>query len=342
MISELLVIFFCAFIAFSLSAVCGGGAGLLMMPALGLTLPASQIPASLSIGTFTSSASRIAFFTRHIRWKIFWWFVPTAIPAAFIGAWLLHYINPVYLEIVMGIFLVGNLPALFRKSNDVDEPGAKHVTLLGVGFLAGFLSGLTGAVGLLFNRFYLRYGLSKEQIVATRAANEVRLHIIKLCLYVSFGLITGRVIGIGAAVALGGLTSTWFMKWGLKKISKALFSKVGYASMVISGVVMLTQSTDLLFSGNNAYLSFAPISGGIESKLQWQRASFAIEFEYDEGLEYEQKIPFSELPVGKQVLVSNQKGDADAIIVEEVFGVGTHSYEAYFFKDHNLVKKIDI
>lgn len=338
----LIVIFFCAFVAFSLSAICGGGAGLLMMPALGLYLPASQVPSALSIGTFASSASRIGIFFRSIRWKIVWWFVPTAVPAAFLGAWLLHFINPLYLEIGMGLFLVGNLPALFRKKSEGANPAASHPMLLVVGFLAGFLSGLTGAVGLLFNRFYLRYGLSKESIVATRAANEIILHLIKLALYFSFGLITTKVIGIGVAIALGGLSSTWFMKWGLKKISEWFFRRVGYASMVLSGVVMLSQSTNNLFLQNNAHLSFTPISEGVESKLQWQRASFAIEFEYDEGFEYEQQIPFEELPLEKQLLVNGQRADSDNVIIEEVFGFGSHSYEAYFFKDHKLVRTIEI
>jgi uncharacterized membrane protein YfcA len=343
MIGVLILIFCCSFLAFSLSAVCGGGAGLLLMPALGLYLPIAQVPPALSIGTLSSSASRIFIFYKSIRWSIVRWFVPTAVPAVFLGAWLLHFVNPLYLEILMGIFLISNLPFLFRKK--VSEPApdkASHKLLLVIGFLAGFLSGLTGAVGLLFNRFYLRYGLSKEEIVATRAANEVILHVIKLALYFSFGLITGKVVGVGVAIALAGFLSTWFMKWGLKKISELFFRRVGYASMVISGFVMLTQSGNKLFAQHHAYFTFVPIATGVESKLQWQQASFAIEFEYNEGLEYEQKIPFSLLPLDRQAIVNAQKGNADHIIIEEVYGFDSHSYEAYFFSKSQLIKKIDL
>ena len=49
-----IIVFACAFLAFSLSAVCGGGAGLLMIPLLGQYLPITQVPAALSIGTFSS------------------------------------------------------------------------------------------------------------------------------------------------------------------------------------------------------------------------------------------------------------------------------------------------
>jgi len=343
MISSLVLLFLCSFLAFSLSAVCGGGAGLLLMPVLGLVLPVTQLPAALSIGTLSSSASRMAVFFLKIRWDIVRWFVPAALPAVFLGAWLLHFVNPIYLEIIMGLFLVSNLPLLFKSNQQsgTSPARASHWILSLIGFLAGFLSGLTGAVGLLFNRFYLRYGLEKEEIVATRAANELILHFIKLCLYASFGLITGKVIEIGIAIAAAGLLSSWFMKWGLKKVSELFFRKVGYASMVLSGLVMLVQSGDTIMTTHTAYLTFLPVANGMESKLQWQKANFSIEFEYDEGLEYEQEIPLADVPAGKRDFVINQKENADQIHIEEVFGFGSHSYEAYYFRDGKLIKKID-
>ena len=219
------------------------------MPALGVFVPSAQVPAALSIGTFSSSASRIAVFFSKIRWRIVQWFVPAAVPAVLFGALLLRYLNPIYLEVIMGIFLVGNLPALFKKPNEsAVAANASHRLLIVIGFLAGFLSGLTGAVGLLFNRFYLRYGMSKDEIVATRAANEMLLHLIKLGLYASFGLLTSKVISTGVVIAVASLLSSWFMKQGLKKISELFFRRIGYASMVVSGVVMLTQSGNAMIS----------------------------------------------------------------------------------------------
>jgi uncharacterized membrane protein YfcA len=257
MTTSLIVLFLCTLLAFSLSAVCGGGAGLLLMPVIGLYLPSAQLPATLSIGTAASSLSRLAIFYTSIRWSIVKWFVPAALPAVLIGAFLLRYINPLYLEIIMGLFLIGNLPALIKKPTEKKhKPDSSHRSLIIIGFLAGFLSGLTGAVGLLFNRFYLKYGLSKEEIVATRAANEIILHIIKLILYASFGLLTGSVITMGVVIATAGWLSSWFMKWGLKQISEVFFRKIGYGAMVLSGVMMLTQSTANVFNQNKGDINF--------------------------------------------------------------------------------------
>jgi hypothetical protein len=93
---------------------------------------------------------------------------------------------------------------------------------------------------------------------------------------------------------------------------------------------------------NGAYVSFVPVSGGLESKLQWQESNLSVEFEYNEGFEYEKVIPFSDLPADKQALVRSQEDDADRVVVEEVFGFNSHSYEVYFFNGKNLLRKLDV
>ncbi|MBC7390786.1 MAG: sulfite exporter TauE/SafE family protein [Opitutaceae bacterium] len=341
MFATLAIIFIVSYLAFSLSAICGGGAGLMLIPVLGRILPVSQVPAALSIGTFISSASRIFAFFSKIRWDIVKWFVPAALPAVWLGAWLLKFVNPIYLELSMGLFLISNLFSLFKAKKEV-KPGKKsNFKLLIIGFLAGFLSGLTGAVGLLFNKFYLQYGLSKEEIVATRAANEVLMHLLKIVLYTLFGLISIKVLSVGLTVAISALLSTWTMKWLLPKLSELFFKYLGYSAMVLSGFVMLSQSGQTILSQNKGNVSFTPIAEGIETKLQWQKSNFSIEFAYDDGFEYEQQIPFEELDSERMQIVLSQKKLADKIIIEEVYGIGTKSYEAYFFHNNQLSHQID-
>src|SRR6218665_2226592 len=338
----LLIIFVCSFLAFSISAICGGGAGLMLIPILGKLLPISQVPAALSIGTFTSSASRIIVFKKSIRWDIVRFFVPPALPAVWLGAWLLKFVNPVYLEIAMGLFLVSNLTFVFKKSKEIGEvEKPRSIALIIIGFLAGFLSGLTGAVGLLFNKFYLRYGLTKEEIVATRAANEVILHLVKIILYTLFGLISLKVVYVGVVVALSAILSTLSMKWILPRLSEVLFKKIGYFAMVFSGIIMLAQSGTDLLSANNGSLTANSMSKGLETKLKWQNAHYALEFTFDESFEFEQVIPITDLTGNQQNLVRNIIKNADKIVVEAVYGIGTKSYEAYYFINNKLIDKFD-
>ncbi len=339
---SLIVIFGAAVAAFGVSAVAGGGAGLILLPLLGLALPAAQVAAALSIGTAVSSASRLALFRSAVRWDIVRWFVPPALPAVWLGAKLLTFINPLYLELAMGLFLMANLPLLFRSSAQLNtaRPSPNWVLSL-IGLAAGFVSGLTGAVGLLFNRFYLRYGLTKEEIVATRAANEVVLHVVKLALYASFGLLTGRALTLGGIIALAAILSAWGMTWLLPRLSDGLFRRIGYAAMVVSGLTLFTEAAGQVVATNTVAISYAPLSNGLTTQLQWRQQFFALEFEYDDGFEFERSIPFSELPDDKQKLAKKLGQGADRLFVEEVFAVGEHFYELYTY--HNgILRKFDL
>lgn len=343
MIVTLIVVLIVSFLAFSISAICGGGAGLVLIPVLGLLLPVSQVPAALSIGTFTSSASRLVAFKENIRWSIVKYFVPAALPAVWLGVWMLRFVNPVYLEVVMGIFLVSNLTSFFQKSKEIISAEKSSNTTLGlIGFSAGFISGLTGAVGLLFNRFYLRYGLSKEEIVATRAANEIILHLVKIILYAWFGLLTMKVFILGLIVAVSAVISTWVMKWVLPRISDVSFKKIGYGAMAFSGFAMLFQSGANLIMNNNSDIEINKIANNSMPKLHWYDGEYAVEYPYDTdtGLEFEQKISIKELSTKHKRLVLSKAKGTDKVIIEAVYSVGKKSYQAYYFKDNIFMKEI--
>ncbi|GAB2546891.1 hypothetical protein GCM10027085_42660 [Spirosoma aerophilum] len=334
-----LLLFGCALLAFSLSAVCGGGAGLLLLPLLGSLLPGAQVPAALSIGTVSSSVSRIIAFWPRIRWDVVVWFVPPALPAVWIGAKLLAYINPLYLELLMGLFLMANLPLIFRSTKELEvvHPLPNGYLAL-IGLAAGFVSGLTGAVGLLFNRFYLRYGMGKEEIVATRAANEVMLHLVKLALYASFGLLTGKALTLGAVIAVAALLASYGMKWLLPRLSEGLFRRVGYTAMVVSGLSLFTEAAGQVVTNAPIDIDYSPVANGMSTQLQWRNKLFSLEFEYDEGFEFEHTIPFGELPPDKQVKAKKLSQGADHMVLEEVFGIDKHAYEVYVYRKGKLEK----
>jgi len=339
---EILIIFVCSYLAFTLSAICGGGASLILMPVIGSLVPVKLVPAALSIGTFTSSGSRLWFFYHHVSWHVVKYFVPPALLAVTIGAYLLKFMNPLYIEMMMGLFLVGNVPYLFTRKirDDVSMP-VSNAGLTAIGFCAGFLSGLTGAVGLLFNRFYLRHGLSKEQIIATRAANEMVLHLIKFLLYSLMGLISAKALYLGLAIAASSVISSWSLKWVLPLLNMMVFKKIGYSAMVLSGFLLLFQSGRDMLTLNRGDITARPIARGLETKIQWQNANYALEFKYDEGFEFEQVIPFSTLNTEQQNFVRSKKMPGDRIVVEEVYSIGEKTFEAYYYSGKRLRNKID-
>ncbi|MDN4029804.1 sulfite exporter TauE/SafE family protein [Chryseobacterium gambrini] len=337
MLIEIILLFFGTIFAFWLSAICGGGASLILIPILNLLLPASVVPFSLTIGTFTSSVSRIAVFKKHINWKIFFWFVPFSIPAVLIGAYLIKYINPNYLQLIVAFFLVSNVPQLFKKvkDNEKDDNTSPTYVLAIIGFLAGFVSGITGAIGLLFNRFYLQFGLKKEEIVATRAANEVFLHLIKLIIYISLGLYSNLALWLGIAVAVATIISSYTFKYILPLLSENLFRKVGYGAMVVSGIILLIGTSGKIIQQNKLGVTIAKS----ESIISWRSTDFIIEFAFDEGLEIERPIHPEELPDHLKTKYASLKNHFDIIHLEKVFTFRNKpSYEFYCYKNNQLTK----
>lgn len=337
MILKIALLLVATIIAFWISAICGGGASLILIPLLNLALPASVVPFSLTIGTFTSSISRIAVFKKSINWKIFFWFVPFSIPAVLIGAWLMKYVNPMYLQFFVALFLVTNITELFKSKLKIEKeskPYPKYVLAL-VGFFAGFVSGVTGAIGLLFNRFYLRYGLTKEEIVATRAANEIFLHSIKLIIYILLGLYSKAAFWLGIAIAIGAVISSVTVKYILPYLSEFVFRKIGYTAMVVSGISLFIGTSQQIFKHNKLTVK----SGIEEATIKWRQSSLDLEYSFDDGLEIERPIQENELPDNLKLKYIALTEKFDHIFLEKVFKLGEQlSYEFYCYKDNKLTK----
>lgn len=341
MVFKIILLFLSTIIAFWISAICGGGASLILIPTLNLLLPGSVVPFSLTLGTFTSSASRVAVFKRHINWRIFFWFVPFSIPAVVLGAWLIKYVNPNYLQLIVAFFLILNLPELFKsEKNEKKEqkPYPKYLLII-IGFCAGFVSGITGAIGLLFNRFYLRFGLKKEEIIATRAANEIFLHLIKLMIYISIGLYSKTALLLGLTIAVATVISSYTVKYILPYLSEFVFKKIGYAAMVISGFVLLVGTSQNIISQDRISFTLVKNTSETESVISWRNTDFIIEFAFDEGFEVERPIKLSELPENLQEHYRNLQKSYDKVVPEKVFTVHKEpSYEFNCYKNGQLTK----
>jgi uncharacterized membrane protein YfcA len=340
-----LLLFFAAGLAFGISALCGGGAGLLLIPVLGSFLPVTQVPAALTLGTATSSLSRLGLFSKSICWSMAYRFVPASLVGAVLGAQLLAQIDPMYVEFFMGVFLVANLPLLIRPGRGADSSEVEPVqasTLIVIGIIAGVISALTGAVGVLFNRFYLRSGLSPQEIVATRAANEILLHLFKLILYAQLHLFDVRVLQFGVIVAVAAVGSSRLMVFVLPKIPKALFARIGQTAMVLVGMLMLNSSVIHIQSAADPGFRIQRLSREVEANLTWNHLVYSLEFNYGEGPEFEKVIPITRLSPERQAELKSLVSEGEELVVEKVFSLEGISYEAVFLgPDHRVIRKME-
>lgn len=338
-----LLVFTSAVAAFALSSFVGGGASIILIPVLASIVPISEVPGALVIGTFTSSASRLVSLRRKIRWDLVSVFVPAALPAVALGAWLLSYVDPLVISWISALFLISNLPLLFRSERF--SPGkvahTRKPLIAGIGVVAGLLSGLTGAVGLVFNRFYLESGLTKEEIVATRAANEILLHLLKLILYYNLGLFSANSVTIGFLIALAALLSTMVARALLPYVNDCVFRRTGYAAMIASGIFLFTQSSKDILTDRKPSVTLTSVSDGFETRAKWAGKTITLEFEYDGDFSIERVVSVDRLSPTILKLILPLTFQADHFVVEEVFGWSKHYYEVYVYQG-NQEKKYEV
>ncbi len=337
MLLNVTLILFSTIFAFWISAICGGGASLILLPLLSLMLPISLVPFSLTVGTFSSSVSRIVIFRKSINWKIFFWFVPFSIPAVLLGAWLMIFLNPIYLQFFIGIFLIVNIGELFRSKKEQvqNEKPFPNYYLAIVGFLAGFVSGVTGAIGLLFNRLYFRYGLTKEEIVATRAANEIFLHSIKLIIYIELGLYSTPAFWLGVVIAIGALISAITVKYILPYLSEYTFRKIGYGAMVLSGFILLFSTSQKIIIKDNISLSVETD----ETTIKWRQSNLDLEYSFEDGIVLKRGISQNELPENLKLKYFKFTKKYDKVFLKKVFKFGKKpSYKFNLYKNNIYTK----
>lgn len=333
-------IFLVAVAAFCVSAVAGGGAGLVLVPLLRLLLPMEQVPAALSIGTATGSAARIHAFRSAIRWDVVRWFVPAALPTAAMGAWALSRFEPAYVELLIGLFLLANLPALLsRRTIAVADRPAERGRLLLLGAAAGLISGFTGAVGLLFNRAYQRMGLGKEETVATRAANEVLVHLLKIAIYGALGLIDGATLATGVMVSAAAVVAARTMRRVLPLVNETTFRLLSDLAMVAAGAAMFLMSSGQVLAIHRTWVSAVSLGGDREFQLYWAgQRRFTLEWEGDGSPALERRVDRSDLDDRFAPALARLEMTGSIILVEEVIGWRGRYVEVYVRTPSGLVK----
>lgn len=334
-----LIIFLASVVAFSLSALTGGGASILLIPLLSCVLPILEVPAALVVGTAASSLSRAFCLWSSIRWDIVRIFLPAALPATIIGVLTLQVVDSLLIEWLMGIFLLSNIRMVIFPSRPMTTSQKNirlRIFLNGLG--AGFVSGATGAIGLLMNRFYSSQSLTKDEIVATRAANEILLHLLKLFLYFHLGLFTIKAFHLGLFIAVAATLSSFGITQLLAHLSETGFRRLGYVAMVASGIVIFYQSSEQILVERNPSVSIVPTFEGFETFLSWGIQRTALEFEEDGSLSLERTLRTEELPDCIRSKLDRLQQPHSTVICEEVFSNEGHYFEVYLTSPHSTQK----
>ena len=120
--------------------------------------------------------------------------------------------------------------------------------IMPAGFLKAYVSGLVGTTGPVLNPFYLRYGLVKEKMIATKASHMTIIHLVKIVTYGALAAISKEQIVAGLAIGLAAIPANLVGKYILSRMSHNQFRQLVLAFMAIGGSWMLWQQRALFLN----------------------------------------------------------------------------------------------
>ncbi len=241
----ILVLFIAGVITFSISTISGGGGALMLIPLLNLIVGTTKTAPIINLGAFISRPSRIILFWKNIVWKVFWYYVPSAILGAFLAAWFFSEIKINWLQIIVALFLISTF-FQYRFGKKERSFKVRLWFFIPLGFLVSIIGTFTGGMGPILNPFYLNSGITKEALVGTKAANSFFLGIAQVSSYTFFGLLTTELWIYGISLGIGATLGNLIGKRVLAKMSSLLFRKLVIIIMVLSGLLLLVKAISSL------------------------------------------------------------------------------------------------
>lgn len=126
----------------------GGASGYLALMALFAVPVAIMKPTALLLNILVSGVAFL-FFTKgnHFRWRLFYPFAISSIPAAFLGGYI--NVSPVLYKQILGVcllFAILRILGAFGRENSEQKPMSLSLALL-IGFVIGLFSGMIGIGG---------------------------------------------------------------------------------------------------------------------------------------------------------------------------------------------------
>ncbi len=230
---------------FTLSTISGGGGAMMQIPILNFLVGTTQTAPLINLGAFISRPARIALFWKYINWKVFWYYVPTAMIGALLASWLFTEVKIYWIQVIVGLFLISTF-FQYRFGKKDRSFKVELWYFIPLGLMISMVGTFTGGMGPILNPFLMNVGIDKEELVATKAAQSFFLGLSQIGGYTFFGLLNPTLWIYGIALGLGASLGNYFGKKILLKMSKLSFRRWVIALMVISGVVLLLKAIPAL------------------------------------------------------------------------------------------------
>ena len=188
-IAGILVVLF----AFFVRATIGFGSGLISVSFLTILLPIRITVPAVFILDFIGSIILGAYDLKEVKWNDLSYLLPFTVLGLLLGAYVLKYADPQKLTIFLGIFIIMYIIYALKVKQD-KMPYVKNAIGAPLGFLGGFIGSLYGGGGPPIVAYLQMKHHGKRTFRATFQIVAITDSIVRAAIYLSFGLITIKVL----------------------------------------------------------------------------------------------------------------------------------------------------
>jgi uncharacterized protein len=176
----LILLFIVTTLGSLLSGLTGLAGGAVILGGLMMFFPTAESLAMHGVVQSVSNGTRVLFWWKSVHWDVVWRYTLLLIPGAFMGGLLFNHLNLHLVEAALGalILAVVWLPMPKRFGGTFTKNG-----FIWLGLLSGFFSMLAGVVGPLLNPFFDKLNIKRDQMVSTKSACQLILHLVRIGSY---------------------------------------------------------------------------------------------------------------------------------------------------------------
>jgi uncharacterized membrane protein YfcA len=210
-----------------LSAIVGMAGGITLLAVMLLFLPPLVVIPLHGAVQLVSNSSRTLIQRKHLRWDVIWRYGVLLLPMGFAGLALAQRIPPDAAKALIGAFVLFATwaPGLMLLGTHPQDANPRRRFFV-LGGVVGVVNMTVGATGPLIAPFFLNMGLTRFQLIGTKAACQALGHMAKILVFGIAGFAFGEWSVVLAILAACVVAGTWLGSQLLEYVNETWFVRL--------------------------------------------------------------------------------------------------------------------
>ncbi|MEQ8304648.1 MAG: sulfite exporter TauE/SafE family protein [Cyclobacteriaceae bacterium] len=226
-----------ALLAEILGTVGGFGSSLFFVPIASYFLEFHTVLGITALFHVSSNITKIAFFRKGFDRKLVMTIGVPAVIFVIVGAYLSKFLDAVFLETALAIFLILTSVALLVFSKLSLKPTTANS--IGGGLISGMMAGLLGTGGAIRGITLAAFKLKTHVFIATSAVIDLGIDASRSVVYTLNGYVHRSDLYLIPILLVVSIVGTWLGKWILEYISDRNFRRIVLVLVLVTGVITL-------------------------------------------------------------------------------------------------------